>query len=88
MTSPCAACRVPIALLLAVVSVSGGSAQTPPERLRQAIDRLGDFDYTVRMEASRTVRRLPTGVNASGSVGGWGPRDAIRTQRTRRWGTA
>ena len=62
MTSPCAAGRVPIALLLAVVSVAGGSAQTPPERLRQAIDRLGDFDYTVRMEASRTVRRADPGL--------------------------
>ena len=57
MRSPRAACRVPIVLLLAVVSVGGGSAQTPPERLREAIDRLGDFDYTVRMEASQTVRR-------------------------------
>ena len=58
MTSPCAACRVPLALLLlAVVDIAGGSAQTPPEQLRQAIDRLGDFDYTVRMEASRAVRR-------------------------------
>ena len=58
MTSRCAARRVPIALLLlAVAGMVGGAAQTPPERLREAIDRLGDFDYTARMEASRAVRR-------------------------------
>lgn len=62
MTSPRAACRVPIALLLAVVGLTGGSAQAPPEPLREAIDRLGDFDYTVRMEASRAVRRADPGL--------------------------
>ena len=57
MTNPRAACRIPIALLLAVLGIAPGTAQTPAEQLRQAIDRLGDFDYTVRMEASRAVRR-------------------------------
>ncbi len=57
MSGPCAACRVPIALLLAVFSLTAGSTQTPGEPLREAIDRLGDFDYTARMEASSAVRR-------------------------------
>ena len=57
MMSPRAARRVPLALLLAVAGITGASAQTPSERLRQAIDRLGDFDYTVRVDASRAVRR-------------------------------
>lgn len=47
----------PAAALLAGLAAAQVSAQDSTERLRRAVDRLGDFDYAVRMEASRTVRR-------------------------------
>lgn len=31
----------------------------PPAQLQSAIDKLGDLDYTIRTNASRTVRRVP-----------------------------
>lgn len=37
--------------------VPSGLAQTTTEELRIAIERLGDFDYDARLEASRTLRR-------------------------------
>ena len=40
-----------------VIAVQSGVAQTATDDLRAVVDRLGDFDYAVRMEASRTVRR-------------------------------
>ena len=43
-------------LLTAALLAVPAAAQTADE-LRAAIDQLGDFDYTVRMEASRRVRR-------------------------------
>ena len=52
--------RVLGGLLLALMCVSEQrvdvSAQTDAE-LRAAVDQLGDFDYAVRMESSRTLRR-------------------------------
>ena len=52
--------RVLGGLLLALICVSQQrvdvSAQTDAE-LRAAVDQLGDFDYAVRMESSRTLRR-------------------------------
>ncbi len=36
-----------------------GPTPTSPEQIRQAIDKLGDFDYPTRMAAGRTVRRAP-----------------------------
>ena len=52
--------RVLGGLLLALMCVSQQrvdvSAQTDAE-LRAAVDQLGDFDYAVRMESSRTLRR-------------------------------
>ena len=40
-----------------VLVVPSAAAQTAPNDLRAAVDQLGDFDYTARMEASRTLRR-------------------------------
>lgn len=40
-----------------VLVVHSAAAQTAPADLRAAVDQLGDFDYTARMEASRTLRR-------------------------------
>ena len=40
-----------------VFVVQSAVAQTAPEDLRAAVDRLGDFDYTARMDASRILRR-------------------------------
>lgn len=37
-----------------------GPVPTPPEQIRDAIDRLGDLDYATRMAAGRTIRRAPT----------------------------
>lgn len=63
-TSRRAAGWAPLAvlLLLAAAGIAHGAARTAPERLRQLVDRLGDFDYAVRMEASRAVRRADPGV--------------------------
>ena len=36
-----------------------GPTPTSPDQIRQAIDKLGDFDYPTRMAAGRTVRRAP-----------------------------
>ena len=45
-------------LLVGMVFVAQSAvAQTAHDDLRAAVDRLGDFDYTARMEASRTLRR-------------------------------
>ena len=46
-----------LALVLLIVLVAPGLAQISPEELRAAIDQLGEFDYGVRREASRVVRR-------------------------------
>lgn len=57
-TSRRAAGRAPLAvLLLAAAGIAHGAARIAPEQIRQLVDRLGDFDYAVRMEASRAVRR-------------------------------
>ena len=40
-----------------VFVVQSAVAQTAPEDLRAAVDRLGNFDYTARMDASRILRR-------------------------------
>jgi len=40
-----------------VLAVQVGLAQTTTDDIRAAVDQLGDFDYGVRMEASRTLRR-------------------------------
>jgi HEAT repeat protein len=44
-----------------VLVVPSAAAQTAPNDLREAVDQLGDFDYTARMEASRTLRRADPG---------------------------
>jgi HEAT repeat protein len=45
-------------LLVGVVFLTQSAvAQTNHDDLRTAVDQLGDFDHTVRMEASRTLRR-------------------------------
>lgn len=36
-----------------------GPTPATPEQIRQAIDKLGDFDYATRMAAGRTIRRAP-----------------------------
>ena len=40
-----------------VLVVQSAAAQTVSDDLRAAVDQLGDFDYTARMEASRMLRR-------------------------------
>ena len=57
MTARHVVCGV-LLVLVAVVGAVSGLTQTLPEALRTSIDQLGDFDYAVRMEASRTVRRV------------------------------
>ena len=42
-----------------VVAQERGPTPTSPEQIRQAIGKLGDFDYPTRMAAGRTVRRAP-----------------------------
>ena len=65
--------RIPVAALaLAAAGIVQVTAQTTPEQLPHLIDQLGDFDYTVRMEASRAVRR------ADAEVAGPALRDAAR----------
>ena len=48
-----------LAIALGVLVAEPGTAQTTPDQLRPTLDLLGDFDYAVRMEASRTLRRAP-----------------------------
>ena len=57
MTTRDVACS-PVAAVIAIALAAAPSlAQTSPEQLRESVDQLGDFDYAVRMEASRAVRR-------------------------------
>ena len=51
--------RAGLAIALGALVAGPGVAQTTPEQLHPTLDLLGDFDYAVRMEASRTVRRAP-----------------------------
>ena len=51
-----------VAIALGALSVVPGVAQTNADQLRQALDGLGDFDYAVRMETSRMVRRASPAV--------------------------
>ena len=53
-----------IATLAVGSQPAAGRAQVPPTvaELRAAIGRLGDFEYTVRVEASRMVRRATAAV--------------------------
>lgn len=60
------------ALLPAAVGSARSSQQTAAEQLPQLIDQLGDFDFAVRMEASRAVRR------ADPAVAGAALREAVR----------
>lgn len=60
------------ALLPAAVGSARSAQQTAAEQLPQLIDQLGDFDFAVRMEASRAVRR------ADPAVAGAALREAVR----------
>lgn len=56
--------RIAVSLLvicssLLALAQERGPTPTSPEQIRQAIDKLGDFDYPTRMAAGRTVRRAP-----------------------------
>ena len=51
-----------VAIMLGALNVVAGVAQTTADQLRQALDGLGDCDYTVRMETSRMVRRASPAV--------------------------
>ena len=53
------------ALLPAAVGSARSTQQTAPEQLPQLIDQLGDFDFAVRMQASRAVRRADPAVAAA-----------------------
>lgn len=44
-------------LLVGMMAVQPGVAQPTRDDLRAAVDRLGDFDYAARTDASRTLRR-------------------------------
>ena len=59
-------------LLLAVAGGARAEGQTAPEQLPHLIDQLGDFDYAVRTEASRALRR------ADPAVAGAALREAVR----------
>lgn len=77
MTGRCAAGRLlaalPFAALaLAVAGNARAAPQTAAEQLPHLIGQLGDFDYAVRTEASRAVRR------ADPAVAGPALRDAVR----------
>ena len=52
-------CGSVIVFLLVFVAVGRAQPSLNDTELRAAIDRLGAFDYGVRVEASRTVRRAP-----------------------------
>ena len=60
------------ALLPAAVGSARSAQQTAAEQLPQLIDQLGDFDFAVRMEASRAVRR------ADPALAGAALREAVR----------
>jgi HEAT repeat protein len=52
--------------VLGIIGLAGITAQEPvapqpipKEQLQAAIDKLGDLDYTIRTNASRTIRRAP-----------------------------
>ena len=51
-----------LVLAFATVAVPGGSGAQGDAELRAAVDQLGDFEYSVRMEASRTLRRADPGM--------------------------
>ena len=51
--------RAGLVIALGALVAGPGVAQTTPEQLHPTLDLVGDFDYAVRMEASRTVRRAP-----------------------------
>ena len=68
------------------VEVKRGRGYGGDGRARCRHTRAVAFGLPTNSGRSRTVRRLPTGVKASVSADGRGPRDAIRTQRTRLWG--
>jgi HEAT repeat protein len=57
------ACLLPFALCLGLVPVALAQERGPtpasPEQIREAIDKLSDFDYPTRMAAGRTLRRAP-----------------------------
>ena len=61
-----------LALAPAAAGAARAEGQTPPEQLPQLIGQLGDFDYAVRTEASRAVRR------ADPAVAGPALREAVR----------
>ena len=44
-------------LLWLILSVGFGWTQTTEDQLHEAIDQLAEFDYAVRVEASRALRR-------------------------------
>ncbi len=60
------------ALLPAAVGSARSAQKTAAEQLPQLIDQLGDFDFAVRMEASRAVRR------ADPALAGAALREAVR----------
>ena len=60
------------ALLPAAVGSARSTQQTAPEQLPHLIDQLGDFDFAVRMQASRAVRR------ADPALAGAALREAVR----------
>ena len=47
------------ALLASVLPLAAASAQTPAADLQTNIGRLSSLDYPTRMNAARTIRRLP-----------------------------
>ena len=51
--------RLLIAALLAFVLCAAADAQTPAAELQANIGRLTSLDYPTRMNAARTIRRLP-----------------------------
>lgn len=53
---------ITVALLLATAAVPAqerGPTPASPEQIREAIGKLGDLDYAIRMGAGRTIRRAP-----------------------------
>jgi len=49
------------ALVLGVTAGAAALAQSP-DQIRAAVGQLGDFDFAVRLEASRLLRRAPPGI--------------------------